>query len=105
MSKTQTVKHKDDHGKLFQNKRELKRINWDIVKKLMKLLYYGGGMKKTHIATKCNLSYDKGRLYLNWMDMMDLIKKEIDDNKFEIISLSEKGIDLYARKFKHVAKF
>lgn len=104
MSKFQIVKNKNDDGLSSQNNKELKRINWCIVKKLLKLLYYNGGMKKTHIATKCNLSYDKCRMYLNWMDIMDLIKRETDDNKFEIISLNEKGGDLYTRKFKHALK-
>ena len=103
MSKFQIVKNKND-DRPSQNNRELKRINWSIVTKLLKLLYYNGGMKKTHIATRCNLSYDKCRLYLDWMDVMDLIKRETDDNKFEIISLNEKGGDLYTRKFKHAIK-
>lgn len=105
MSKFQTLKQKDVHNKLTPNKRELKRISWNIVKKLLKLLYYNGRMKKTHIATKCNLSYDKCRLYLDWMDMMDLIKRETDGGGFEIISLNEKGSDIYTKKFKHTAKF
>lgn len=105
MPKDQKVRHADEYSKLTPNKRELKRISWPIVKKLLKLLYYNGGMKKTHISTKCNLSYDKCRLYLDWMDMMDLIKREIDDNGCQIISLNEKGSDLYIRKFKHVTKF
>ncbi len=104
MSKSQKVRHKIIQSKLNQNKRELKRISWDIVKKLLKLLYYDGGMKKTYISTKCNLSYDKCRLYLEWMDVMDLIKREIDGG-FEIISLNEKGIDLYTKKFRDDAKF
>jgi len=56
-------------------------------------------MKKTHIATKCSLAYDKCRLYLEWMDVIDLIKKEFDEDGFEIVLLTERGRSLYRKKF------
>ena len=62
----------------IENKKELQRIDWRIVRRLVTSLYYNSRMKKTHIATKCNLGYDKCRLYLDWMEMMDLIKRETD---------------------------
>ena len=83
-----------------QNKKELKRIDWNIVRRLVKSLYYNNRMKKTHVATKCNLGYAKCRLYLDWMEMMELIKKEIDEDRFEVIILTEKGKALHNRKFK-----
>ena len=57
-------------------------------------------MKKTHISTKCNLGYDKCRLYLEWMDMMDLIRSEVDEDNFEVILLTERSRSLYLKKFK-----
>jgi hypothetical protein len=47
---------------------------------------------------KCNIGYDKCVLYLNWLEMMDLIERKDDDIGFEILNLSERGIDLYKRK-------
>ena len=61
-------------------------------------------MKKTHIATKCNLGYDKCRLYLDWMEMMDLIKRETDDNRHEVIILTDKGKALHNNRFNDEAK-
>jgi len=61
-------------------------------------------MKKSHIATKCNLGYDKCRMYLDWMEIMDLIKKDINDEGFEVISLTEKGNILYNKKFSDTIK-
>jgi predicted transcriptional regulator len=84
----------------IRNKKELRRIDWDIVRRLVTLLYYNDRMKKTHIATRCNLGYDKCRLYLDWMEMMELIKKVIDENQFEVIILTEKGKALHNRKFR-----
>jgi len=60
-------------------------------------------MKKTHIATKCNLGYNKCLLYLDWMEMMELIKKETDEDKFEVIILTEKGKSLHNTKFNDMS--
>lgn len=87
---------------ISQNKKELKRINWNIVKKLIVLLHYNGRMKRTNIAMRCNMGYDKCLLYLNWLDLMDLIKKEIDEDGFELIRLTDKGHQFYDRKLKDV---
>lgn len=82
------------------NKRQLKRINWDTVKTTMKVLYDNNKMKKTNLAMHSGLSYNNLVLYLNWLDTIDLIKKEVDEDGFELISLSDKGRDLYVQKLK-----
>lgn len=51
--------------KSFVKKKELKRIDWDIVKRLLVLLYYDGGIKRTHVSMKANMSYAKCVLYLD----------------------------------------
>jgi len=85
--------------KISPYKKELTRIDWRIVKRIMISLYHHNKMKKTHIATKCSLAYDKCRLYLEWMDVIDLIKKEFDEDGFEIVLLTERGRSLYRKKF------
>ena len=89
----------------IRNKKELKRIDWGIIRRLVILLYYNNGMKKTHIATKCNLGYEKCRLYLDWMEMMELIKRETNENEFEVIILTDKGKALHNSKFNDTSKF
>jgi len=88
----------DELNKIKYRKKELKRIDWDIVKRLVTLLYYNSKMKRTNIAMKCKLSYDNCLLYLNWLDTMDLIKREIDKDGSELINITEKGRDLYTQK-------
>ena len=88
----------------IRNKKELQRIDWGIIRRLVISLYYNSRMKKTHIATKCNLGYDKCRLYLDWMEMMELIKREIDENRFEVIILTDKGKALHNSKFSDTHK-
>ena len=87
----------------IRNKKELRRIDWKIIRRLVVLLYYNSRMKKTHVATKCNLGYNKCRLYLDWMEMMELIKRETDEDQFEVIVLTEKGKLLHNRKFNDVS--
>lgn len=78
-------------------KKELKRIDWKIVKRLTLQLYYNNKEKKTNIAMRCNLSYDKFALYLGWMETMDLIKKEIDGEGYELINLNDRGRELFIK--------
>lgn len=56
-------------------------------------------MKKTNIAMRCNLGYDKCIRYINWLLILDLIKNEIDENGFTKISLTDRGMELYRIEF------
>lgn len=85
---------------LNQKKKELKRIDWDIVKRILRMLYAEEMAKKTHIAMKCNLNYDQTISYLEWMDLVNFVKKISDDNS-EAISLSDNGRILYMEKIKN----
>ena len=78
--------------------KRLTRINWKIITRLVTFLYYNARMKRTVIATRCNLSYDKCVRYLNWLEMMEVIERLIDVDGFETIVLSQRGYDLYKRK-------
>jgi len=87
---------------LGSRKRRLKRIQWDIVGRLVVIIRNNPGLKKTHIAMKSCLSYDKCGLYLEWMETMDLIKREFDEKGFQLIRLTERGNDLYLTEFEQV---
>lgn len=82
----------------MRNKNALKRINWDIATRLLETLYFYGNQKKTAIARLTNMSYDNCVLYLDWLDLLGFIKKETNDNRFEIIGLTEIGINFYKTK-------
>jgi predicted transcriptional regulator len=66
----------------------------------MKVLYDNNKIKKTNLAMYSGQSYNNLILYLNWLETIDLIKKEVDEDGFELISLSDKGRDLYVQKLK-----
>ena len=74
-----------------------KRIDTEVVKKLIIILHEDGMEKKTKIALKSRLSYDKCLLYLSWLELMGLIRKENDANNFEIIRLTRRGAELYSK--------
>lgn len=82
------------------SKKEIQRINWNIVVRIMHILHRNYEIKKSHIATKGRLGYDKCRLYLEWMEMMDLIEKKKNNDGFETIILSDRGLSLYNNKIK-----
>ena len=92
---------RNSESEIYVNgKKEIKRIEWSTVKRIIVYLFYNNGFKKTKIAMQCNMAYDKFLLYLDWMDTLDLIKKEIDEDGFEVVSLTERGNNLFLKKFQ-----
>lgn len=81
-------------------KKELKRIEWSTVKRIIVFLNYNNQIRKTKIAMQCNMAYDKFLLYLDWMDIMELVKRETDDEGFEVLSLTDRGHNLFSKKFQ-----
>jgi predicted transcriptional regulator len=75
--------------------RQLKRIQWDIVCRLIVVIHEEPRLKRTRIAMKSGLSYDKCRLYLDWMETMGIIVRDLDDQGHQVIALSVKGKELY----------
>lgn len=81
-------------------KKKLKRIDMEILQRILLFLYYNSKTKKTNIAMKCGMSYDKCILYLDWMKTISLVKNELNQG-FELVSLSERGIEFFEKNFKH----
>jgi predicted transcriptional regulator len=79
--------------------KKLKRVDMKILQRLLMFLYYNGKSKKTNMAMKCGLSYDKCVLYLDWMKAISLIRNEFNQ-KFELVSLSDRGIEFFEKNFK-----
>lgn len=45
------------------------------------------------------MGYDKCLLYVDWLEMMELVRKEINEDGYEGVILTEKGRSLYSKKF------
>jgi predicted transcriptional regulator len=84
----------DEFKKIVPSKKELKRIDWTIVHRLMVFLHYNSKTKKTILAMKCNMSYDKCVMYLDFLSKKEFINKKTE-NGFELICLSTKGTELF----------
>lgn len=57
-------------------KRELKKIDLDILKRIMIVIYEAGRSNKTTISRNSNMSYDKCIKYLNCLEMLEFIKRQ-----------------------------
>ncbi len=88
-----------DFRRLRKPKKELERIDWKIVKRFIVALHNNVRMKKSQLTTACSMGYDKGKLYIDWLELMELIKKEISEEGYEELTLTDKGHSLYRTKF------
>lgn len=81
-----------------KTKKKLKRVDWDIAVRLLTVLFESGKTKKTTIARNSKMSYDNCLLYLDWLELFGLAKKETDYQGFEIFSLTALGTTIYKTK-------
>jgi len=77
--------------------KELKRINWDVAIRILKTLYLYGNQKRTVMARLTNMSYDRCVSYIGWLELLGFVKREAD-GKFEMIGLTDLGINFYKTK-------
>lgn len=84
----------DEFKKIKLPRKELKRIDWAIIHRLVIFLHYNSKTKKTSLAMKCNMSYDKCIMYLDFLSKKGFVNKKTE-NGFELIYLSDKGTDLF----------
>lgn len=74
--------------------KELERINWKIVQKIVRFLRYSEKTKKTAIALNCNMSYNRCVQYIDWMKKMELVEQEYDGRGLELIHISDRGMKI-----------
>ena len=85
-------------------KKKLKRIDWDIVKRIILVLYNEGEQRRTPLATKCNLNYANCLLYIQWLIFLDLIKWKAGEDDEDLVCLTEHGMKL-GRKLQLILKY
>ncbi len=69
-----------------------------MLKRIVLFLYYNPRTQRTKISLNCNMSYDRFILYLNWMEKTGFIKKDVENNRTELVCLSTDG-KFFATKF------
>lgn len=80
----------------MKKKRVLKRIDRNVLFRLLSVLYKIGDGKKSTIARKANMAYDNCILYLDFLEIFGFVNKSQKDG-FEIISLTSNGINLCSK--------
>ncbi len=88
-------------GVELKSKKKLWRINWHAVEKIVVSLHEYGMMKRTTIATRCGLRYDRCRMHLEWCESLKLVRLKVDDDGSELFDLTERGVELYHEQFSH----
>lgn len=81
-----------------QDKKRLKRINWNIVQKIIVFLHWNSA-KKNHIALHCGMNYEYCDRYLDWCRRLKFINFDRDSNS-GLIELTDRGRELYRNEFE-----
>ena len=85
----------------IQDDKELERVNWRTVQKIIISLYRNGMMRRTMIAMRCRLRYDKCRSHLDWCESLKLIKTKKDEDGSELMVLTDRGMEIYREQLAH----
>lgn len=78
--------------------KNLTRIDPNMVERIILILYESGREKRTTISRNANMSYDKCVKYLKYLEQINFVKKEVDDQNTIMFSLTNAGIDLCKNK-------
>lgn len=74
----------------------------EVMSRLMVTMYESGIAKKTNIARNSKMSYDKCMQYLAALEILDFVKKKIDQDGHETYDLTMHGIDFCKRRLSHL---
>ena len=76
----------------------LTRIDPNMVERIIFSLYESGMEKRTTISRNAKMSYDKCVKYLNYLEQVNFVKKEIDEENAIVYGLATEGIALCKNK-------
>lgn len=104
MRNTLIIRDKCTLPVLVNNTKKLTRIDWNIAVRLLTVLYESGKIKKTTISRDSKMSYNRCIQYLDWFELLGFIKKEVDEERFEIFYLTDLGITFCRTKLNREQK-
>jgi len=76
----------------------LKRIDPNMVERIILSLYESGKEKRTTISRNAKMSYDKCVKYLEYLEQVNFVKKEVNDDNHITYGLTINGINLCKNK-------
>lgn len=77
-----------------KNNKQLKRLDVNVMGRLITSIYESGRQNKTNIARNSKLSYDKCVLYLKFLMMINFVKKDFDDNGREVFDVTQQAMSI-----------
>ena len=72
----------------------LTRIDPNIVERIILSLYKSGREKRTTISRNANMSYDRCVKYLNYLEKINFVKKEVNEHDAIVYILEIEGINI-----------
>lgn len=72
---------------------ELIKLNLEVIRRIREVLYEEGRMKRTRLALKANVQYDRLLKYVRWLETIGAIQL-ISDGESTYISMTEKGKEI-----------
>jgi predicted transcriptional regulator len=83
-------------------KKQLKRLDVNVMERLVTSMYETGRQNKTNISRNSKLAYDKCVLYLKFLTTIDFVKKDFDDNGHEVFDVTPRAISFCKKKFSNM---
>lgn len=81
-----------------RSKNPIKRVDVELLGKIIVTIYEHGPTKKSSVARKCNMSYDNCIKYLDFLDLIGFTKTKINDEDLETVILTEHGVQFCKSK-------
>ena len=82
-------------------RKDLVRIHWPTIRKIIGMLYMQGAMRRTAIAMRCTIPYERVRMHLEWCESMKLtITRDVEGHG--MITLTDRGHELYREQFSYI---
>ncbi len=69
------------------------RVNLEVIRRIREVLYDEGRMKRTRLALKANVQYNRLLKYVRWLESIGAIQL-ISDGKYTDILITEKGKEI-----------
>jgi predicted transcriptional regulator len=76
-----------------RNNYELIKLNREVIRRIREVLYDEGRMKRTRLALKANVQYNRLSKYVRWLESIGAIQL-ISDGKSTDILITEKGKEI-----------
>ena len=85
----------NDSHEILLKVQEMDSMSWQVVERILVILYEHGSLKKSQIAAKSGLKYNNCMRYLKWMhEKMEFVRFELnhDSRQIKSIHIAPKGM-------------